>query len=146
MKKKIKNKLMNHIMLGGNKAIIENVVFKTIKKLQKNSNKQLKQIIKISIINSTSTFKMHKIKNKKTKKKKIIEIPAFISKSISRTSLAIKLILENVKKKKSKKIYNELTQKIILTTDCKGNAVEIKNNLQQQVILKKHFFNYYRWK
>jgi len=146
MKKKVKNKLINHIMFGGNKAIVENIILKTIKKLQKNSNIQLKQIIKISIINSTPTFKMHKIKKKKTKKKKIIEIPAFISKSISRTSAAIKLILENIKKKKSKKIYNGLTQEILLTTEYKGNIIEIKNNRQQQVILKKHFFNYYRWK
>jgi len=147
-KKEIKNKMINHVMTNGGKKTSENIVFKTIKKLQKNSKKQLKQIIQLSILNSTPTFKLHKIENKKQKKRnrKIREIPAFISKSTARTSIAIKYILASIKRKESKKIYKKLNNEIIMTAKSKGNAIELKNRLQQQVILKKHFFNYYRWK
>lgn len=147
-KKEIKNKFINHIMKNGGKKTSENILFKSLKKLQKNSKKQLKEIIQLSIINSTPIFKLHRIENKKQKKKnrKIREIPAFMSKSASRTSVAIKFILTSIKKKESKKFYKKLNQEIMLTAESKGNAIELKNNLQQQVVLKKHLFNYYRWK
>ena len=147
-KKEIQNKIINHIMYDGNKKTSENILYKSIKKLQKNSKKQLKKIIQLAIINSTPTFKLHKIENKKRKKRnrKIREIPAFISKSISRTSTAIKSILYSIEKKKSKKFYTKLKQEILLTAQYQGTAIVLKNTLQKQVVTKKHFFKYYRWK
>jgi ribosomal protein S7 len=147
-KKEIKNKIINHLMLNGDKKTSENILFKATKNLQKNCKKQLKQVVKLSILNSIPTFKLHQIKNKKQKKKnkKIKEIPAFIAKQTARASLSIKFILASMKKKNTKKIYKQLNQEILLTVESKGNAIELKNKLQQQVILKKHFFKYYRWK
>lgn len=147
-KKETKNKIVNHIMNNGSKKTSEIVLFKSFKKLQKNSKKQLKKIFQLAIINSTPTFKLHKIENKKQRKKnrKIREIPAFISKSTSRTSIAIKFILSSIEKKKSKGFYKQLNQEIFTTAQFKGSAIEKKNILQKQVLLKKHFFNYYRWK
>lgn len=147
-KKETRNKIINHIMNDGKKKTSENVLFKTIKNLQKESKKQLKQIIQLAIINSTPTFKIHKIENKKQKKKnrKIKEIPAFIPKINARTSKAIKFILSSIEKKNPKKFYKTLNQEIISTAQSKGTAIDLKNNLQKQVILQKHFFKHYRWK
>ena len=143
--KETKNKIINHIMINGEKKTSENILFKSVKTLQKNSKKQLKQIMQLAIINSTPTFKLHQIKNKKKRNQKVREIPAFISKATIRTSIAVKLILSSIEKKKSKTFYKKLNQKIILTAQSKGNAIDLKNTLQEQVILKKHFFKYYRW-
>jgi len=148
MRKETKNKIINHIMANGEKKTSENILFKTAKKLQKNSKKQLKQIIQLAIINSTPTFKLHKIENKKQKKRnrKVREIPAFISKPFARTSIAVKLILASLEKKKSNQFYKKFNKGIISTARQEGTAIDLKNTLQKQVILKKHFFNYYRWK
>ena len=143
-----KRKIINHIMDNGGKKTSEKIVLKTIKNLQKNSKKQTKQIIQLAIVNATPTFKLHKIENKKQKKRnrKVREVPAFISKQTSRTSSAIKFILSSIEKKSNKKLYKKLNQEILLTSEHKGNAIDFKNSLQKQVILKKHLFKYYRWK
>jgi len=147
-KKETKNKIINHIMINGGKKTSENLLFKSIKKLQKHSKKQLKKIIQLAIINSAPTFKLHRIENKKQKKRnrKVREIPAFVSKPTSRSSIAIKFILSSIEKKKTEKFYKKLSQEIFSTAQSKGTAIELKNTLQKQVIIKKHFFNYYRWK
>ena len=144
--KETKNKIINHIMINGEKKTSENILFKSAKTLQKNSKKQLKQIMQLAIINSTPTFRLHKIKNKKKRNKKVREIPAFISKATIRNSIAVKLILSSIEKKKSNFFYKKLNQKLILTAQSKSNVIDFKNTLQEQVILKKHFFKYYRWK
>lgn len=102
----------------------------------------------MAITNSTPTFRVHKITNNKQKKrnKKVREIPAFIAKTAARTSLAIKFILASAEKKKSSKFRTKLKHEILLTAQSKGTSVELKNELQKQVLLKKHFFTYYRWK
>lgn len=149
MKKKleVKNKLINHIMINGNKKTSENILLKSFKNLQKDSKKQSKKIFQLAIINSTPVFKLHIHKIKKRKKKKIREIPAFIATTINRTSLALKFILyNNVKNKKSNKFFNKLKKEILLISQQKGTIFESKNNLQKQVVLKKHLFTFYRWK
>jgi ribosomal protein S7 len=87
-----------------------------------------------------------KTKNKGKKNRKVREIPAFISNLNSRTSVAIKFILSSIEQKKSKKFYKQLNQEVLATAQYKGNAIERKNTLQKQVLLKKHFFKYFRWK
>jgi len=135
-------------MTNGKKKTSEKILLKSFKELQKNSPKQSEKLIQIAVIHSTPTFKLHKISNKKQKKrnKKVREIPAFISKTVARTSLAIKFILYNIKKKKSNNFYTKLKQEILLTAQLKGTVIEMKNELQKQTLLKKHFFTYYRWK
>jgi len=72
MKKKleIKNKLINHIMVNGNKKTSEKILLKSFKNLQKDSQKQSKKIFQLAIINSTPIFKLHIHKIKKKRKKK----------------------------------------------------------------------------
>jgi len=146
---KIKNKLLNHIMINGEKKTSEKILLKSIKELQRVSNKQSNNLIKLAILNTTPLFKLHKIinsKKQKKKNKKIREIPTFIANKLSRTSLAIKFILSSIDSKKSNNFYTNLKQEILATAQSKGTAIELKDNLQKQVLLKKRFFTYYRWK
>ena len=150
MKKKIeiKNKIINHIMTNGKKKTSEKILLSSLKQLQKYSQKQSKKLIQLAIINSTPIFKLHKIRNKKQKKrnKKVREIPAFISNSHTRISLAIQFILATTKKQKTNEFYVKLKQKVLENVQQKGLAVGLKNDSQKQVLLNKRYFTYYKWK
>lgn len=141
----VKNKIINNLLINGKKNTGEKILLKTLKELQKSSNKESKKLIKFAIIFSTPIFKLHKISQKKKKKKKIQEIPSFISKKNARISLSIKFILKTIKKKNLNKFYNKLKEEILLTAQSKGDAVQIKNDLQKYILLKKHYFSYFKW-
>ena len=142
----IKNKIINHLMLDGKKKTGEKILLKSFKELQKYSKKQSKKLIKLAIIFSTPIFKVHKITNKKRKKKNVKEIPTIITAKRARISLAIKFILNTLKNKKSNYFYTEFNKEILLNVKNEGSAIQIKNEVQKQVLLKKHFFSYYRWR
>ena len=143
----IKHKLINSITLNGKKKTSEKILLKSLKELQKSSKKQSKELVKLALVQSTPIFKLHRISNKKLKKKnrRVREIPAFISKMSSRTSLAIKFILKSIEKKKSNNFYVKLKENLLTTSQAKGDAVKLKNELQKQSIQHKRFFKYYRW-
>jgi ribosomal protein S7 len=69
-RKETKNKIIANIMNNGSKKTSESILFKSFKKLQKSSKKQSKKVFQLAIINSTPIFKLHKIENKKQRKKK----------------------------------------------------------------------------
>ena len=142
----IKNKIINHLMLDGKKKTGEKILLKSFKELQKYSKKQSKKLIKLAVIFSTPIFKVHKITNKKRKKKNVKEIPTIITAKKARISLAIKFILNTLKNKKSNYFYTEFNKEILLNVKNEGSAIQIKNEVQKQVLLKKHFFSYYRWR
>jgi ribosomal protein S7 len=149
MKKNIINiqkKLINHLIIDGEKKTSEKILLKSLKILQKNSFKKYKKIFQLALIYSTPIFKLHKISNKKLKKrtKKIREIPAFISNKQLRTSLAIKLVLRNIKKEKNLKFYQELKKEILLNATNKNNTIQLKNDLQKRILNKKRYFLFYR--
>lgn len=144
----IKTKLLNQIMISGNKKTSEKLLTKTFKQLQKTTLKPAKKILQLAVINSSPIFKLHKIKNKRKKVAKIKEIPAFIASTNNRTSLALKLILlvNKENKKSGMKFSSKFEKEMLLASQQKGTAVEVKNSLQKQVLLKKHLFTFYRWK
>lgn len=146
MKKlEIKNKLINHIMINGEKKTSEKIVLNCLKELQKKNSKRTNELVKLAIISATPIFKLHTIKNKKSKKHKLKEIPAFITKATYRISLAIKFIITSIKKK-GEHFYKKLNKEILLNSQQKGEAVQLKNNLQQKALLQKKFLKFYRWK
>lgn len=150
MKKKlldIKNKLINNITLDGKKKTSEKILLKSFKELQKSSPKQSKELIKLALVQATPIFKLHRISNKKLKKRnrRVKEIPAFISKIPMRTSLAIKYILKSIEEKKSNSFYFRLKENLLITAQAKGNVIKLKNELQKQNIQHKRFLKYYRW-
>lgn len=143
----IQNKLINHLMGHGKKKTSEKVLLKSFKELHKISRKKPIKIVKLALLYSTPIFKLHRIKNKKVKKRtnNVREIPSFISNKKSRTSLAIKFILANIKNKKEHKSYKKLKNEIISNAVNKSNSIQLKNDLQKNILTKKHYFLYYRW-
>lgn len=143
----IKTKLLNHLTKNGEKKTSEKILFKSFKKLQKNSNKATKEIIKTAIVLSTPVFKVHVIENKKQRKKnrKIKKIPYFILNNSSRVSLAIKFIMKSIKSA-SAPLHNKLENEILLTSQQKGDSINLKKDLQKQVVINQKYFNFYKWK
>lgn len=140
----VKNKIINHLILNGKKNISEKLLLKTMKELQKTSLKQSKKLVNLAIILSIPVFKVHKM-IKKTKKKKIREIPVIISSKKARISLSIKFILIILKEKSLKYFYIKFYQEILLNIKNESSAILNKNKIQKDALLKKHFFYYYRW-
>lgn len=133
-------------MLDGRKKTSEKILLKSFKELQKYSKKQPKKLVELAIIFSTPIFKIHKIMNKKRKKKNIKEIPTLITTKKARISLAIKFILNTLKNKRSNSFYLEFHKEILTHMQNEGSAIQVKNETQKQALLKKHFFSYYRWR
>lgn len=145
-KKEIKCKMVNHCMQQGKKQTSEKILVKSLKKLNKQSKKQTKKLVQLSILNTIPVFKLHIRTNKKRKKKNSKEIPAFIFDNNKRISLAVKFILQTVKKKQTKQFYNIIQEEILSNSKFESLAIKQKNNLQTQIILNERYFSYYRWK
>lgn len=141
----IKKKFINHLMINGKKNTSEKIILQSFKELQKISLKKTNDLIKLAVIYSIPIFKLNIIRNKKSKKRKFKEVPSFISNNSYRISLAIKFIIATINDKKEN-IKNKLTKEIILCSQQKGNTVLAKNNLQKNILLKKKFLNFYRWR
>jgi ribosomal protein S7 len=141
----IKHKIFNHLMTDGNKETCEKTFLKSSKSLQKSLLKSYQEIIKIGIINTSPTVNVKQVKLKKGKKKNIKEYP-FVLDSKNRISLAIKFILETVKKKENKLLYlyANLKQEIIANSQNDSNAIKKKDDLQKNTLLKKQYA-FYRW-
>jgi len=136
----LKNKIINHLTLNGNKQTSEKKFNKTLKELNKESIKITKELIRLALIKSSPIFKLHIIKQKKRKKKNIKEIPTFISKKNRRTSLAIKFIISTIKEKK-----NSFANEILNILKNNSETVNKKNISQKQVLKQKRYFSFYRW-
>ena len=145
LKKKIKLKLINHLLKNGNKKTCENILLKSLKKIQKNSLKSYKKVFKIAIINSASIFRIVKLKQKKRKKKSVKEIPTFVLNNFERVSWSLKVILAHSKKQNINSFYKKLKQEIIINSKNKGSAVDRKIDLHKQILPKKRLLLYFRW-
>jgi ribosomal protein S7 len=145
LRKKIKLKLISHLLKNGNKQTCENILLKSFKNIQKDSLKSPKKVIKIAITNSASIFRIVKLKQKKRKKKSVKEIPTFILNNFERISWSLKVILESSKKQNANNFYKKLKQEIIINSKNKGNSVDKKIDLHKQILPKKRLLLYFRW-
>lgn len=143
----INNKLINTLLVNGKKTQSEKTFLKSFKALQTISKKSSKKIVQLALIHSTPIFKINTISQKKRKKKKQKTkiIPAFISTKTSRISSAIKFIVITAKKKKNQPFFKKLLEEVILTSQNKSDAIEIKKEIQKQALVNHHLFKYYRW-
>lgn len=132
-------------MLDGKKSISEKIVLQSFKELQKFSRKQSTKLVQLAIIYSMPIFKIHKHINKNRKKKYAKEIPILVISRKTRVSLAIKFILKNMQHDKLSCFYARFCAEILSTSQNEGFTVQVKNEVQKQVLLKKHFFFYYKW-
>nr|YP_010516698.1 ribosomal protein S7 [Haslea provincialis]UXN44241.1 ribosomal protein S7 [Haslea provincialis] len=149
--KKLKYKIINHFMIKGNKATCENILVKSLKRIQKLYIKPHSEITKIAILNATPIFRVIELQEKRKKKKKkgtkrAKEVPAFLSHYNFRTSWAFKLLLDSVKKRsKNTNFFDELHQEIISTSQNSGESVRVKTEIQKTALKKKFYLKYYRW-
>jgi ribosomal protein S7 len=141
----IKHRILNHIMSNGNKETCEKTFLKSSKSLQKSLFKNYQELIKIGIINTAPIVNVKQVRLKKGKKKNVKEYP-FVLNFENRISLAIKFILETVKRKQTKPfyLYANLKQEIIANSQNNSTAVKKKDDLQKKTLLKKQYA-FYRW-
>lgn len=145
MKFFLKQKILNQLMVKGNKKTCEKILLKSFKLFQKTSNKNHKNLILLAIINSTPVLKMNK-QTKKAKKTTIKEIPVLIINKTNRISLAIKYTLQTIKANKSGMSFNsKLAKEILLSSKNKSNSIELKNEQQKNILIKKRYLMSYKW-
>lgn len=140
----IKSKILNHLLLHGKKKTSEKILLQSFKELQKFSAKQSTRLIRLAVARCTSVFKIQKQTRKKNRKRKHVrEIPTIIISKKARISLAIKFILRGLIHKNLSCFYAKFYTGILSTVD-KGSAISMKNEIQKQLLIKKHFFFNYR--
>ena len=146
-KLELKHRIYNSSMNNGNKKTVEKFLLKTLKKIQKTSNKRHSSMLMLAIKNSTPALKMNKQKMKRNKKKYNKDIPTFVQNSFLRINLSLKyIILSSIKNSEYNKFYTKLSNEIVESSAFKSQSTEQKTNLQKQILLQKNLFFKYRWK
>ena len=139
----LKYKIINHIMQKGKKIKSEKLLNKILKVLQKTSKKPTKELIQLTVLLFSKIFKINNIK-KKNRKTQII--PVFINDKKKRFAFSIKSILFAAKNNYLNYLHYNLTEKFFLIAQRKNELISFQKNLEKQVISKKYFLKYYRWK
>ena len=65
----LKNKIVNTLMKSGKKTTGEKILLKSLKSLQKSTDKNFKTLLHSAVVNSTSAFKINEQAVKKGKRK-----------------------------------------------------------------------------
>ena len=119
-----KNKITNHLTQQGKKTKSEKILNKSIKELQKNSKKQTKRLIQLSLTLSSVIFSIRTIKNKKNRKKKVRIKPTFIANQNKRFSFAIKLIVLTARENYTNCFHNQLKNEFFSTALFKSHFIK----------------------
>lgn len=139
-KSKLKKKIVNHIFKQGKKQKSEKILKTTIKSIQKFQKKSHNEIIKLAMLNSIPTFRVIKLKKKKSK----IEIPTFVFTIPHQVSWGIKLLIKT--SFETNKTLNQKLKKTFLSNAMlKNETIKFKDELQKNALKKKSYFKYYRW-
>jgi ribosomal protein S7 len=142
----LKTKIINVLMVSGKKSTGEKILLKSVKKLQKLSTKHFKTLIQMSIINSTSTFKLNEQIVKKGKRKTVRSIPSFVATDQFRIMLSLKLIKDvALKNKGSNEFYESLSNEILMASSLKGQSINVKTDLQKQILANKRYLAKFHW-
>ena len=133
-------KLVCCLTLNGTKYSTENHLLRMFKNLQKCSNKNSKNSLKLSIILTMQIFKINAL----TKNKQKNRIFSGLYKNKNRTFFSIKFLVQAIKKEQLgvfyKKFYKEILS-ILKNDSFLYTKIKI---LQKQVLFKKNLFSYYR--
>ncbi len=141
--KKLKQKLLNHMLKGGKKHTSEKNLIKSFKSIQKSKKKPHDTVMKSAILNTTPMFRVIKLKVKNKRKKSVREIPAFLSTYHYRTSWTLKYL---IKVSKTNKNFSEnFVNEILLSSKNESKSIILKNELQNKALQKKKYFKHYRW-
>lgn len=136
-----KKTIFNKIMKNGNKQTAEKLLFKSIKKIQKlNKKKNYKDVLKLSIVNSSPVVYLKKIQRKK---KRSIEFPFLLSLK-NRLSYGLKNIINCSNKINQNSFYHNFTLELLNSSKKISQSVSKQKNVHQESFIKKKFSNY-RW-
>ena len=142
----VKMKTVNHIMRKGKKKTGEKLLIKSVKEIQKKSNKPHKEIIQLAVMNATPLFKISERRLKK-KRKSLRQVPFFLANRVIRTSTSIRNIILKVKKLKSNEtFYENFSKEIILSAQNKSEVIKNKNNAQKLALEQKKYLDNYKWR
>ena len=136
----LKTKIIKYILNEGNKRTSEKIFLKTLKSIQKSSNKDSKSIVKFSLI-KVSPFLS--IKKKKRNRQMVIEIP-FLLKSSSRIFFAVKEIICIVQRKKKSSFFFLFKHELLNSLIENNEILKEKKEVYQKAFIKKAFAHF-RW-
>ena len=136
---KIKQKIIKHTLKNGKKQTSEKNFKQSLKNLQKTQKKFYNEIFKQSTLNSTPTFRVIKLKKRKSK----LEIPAFLSSYHYRSSWGLKNIIQASQTNKS--FNKQLEQEILSNAKTTSSIIKSKEELHKNILKKKKYFKFYRW-
>lgn len=137
----LKKKITNHIFKNGKKQVSEKILKNSFKSIQKIQKKSHKEILKQTIVNTVPTFRIIKLK----KRKSILEIPAFLSSYEYRTSWGLKYLVKIFTSKTKNPFYKELKKEVLSNNINTNEAIKFRDELQKTALKKKKYFKYYRW-
>lgn len=142
----LKNKIVNTLMKSGKKITGEKILLKSLKSLQKLTDKSFKVLLHSAIVNSASAFKINEQAVKKGKRKAIKSIPSFIINDSLRITTALKLLTKiSTKNKNSNFLYKKLVSEILSSSAMKSQSIDRKNEIQRQILVNKRYLSKFRW-
>lgn len=140
-KNKTKKIIINHIFKNGKKQISEKILKNSFKSIQKIQNKAHNEILKQTILNVTPTFRIIKLK----KKKSSLEIPTFLYSYKNRTSWGLRYLIKALPSRINNNFYKLLEQEILSSAKSTSEPIKFKEAIQKNTLQKKKYFKYYRW-
>lgn len=133
-------KFSNCLMRNGEKQISENIIYNFLIFLLRSSNKNIKNILKFSLLNVTPIINIY---SNKRKKRIINEIPFLVNQSL-RINKAIKIIIKNARSQSNKFFLDYLNNEIIQILKKNSTILTYKNDLYNYAF-KKKAFSHFRW-
>nr|WPV72405.1 ribosomal protein S7 [Navicula sp.] len=140
-KNKLKRKTINHILKNGKKQISEKILKNSVKSVQKFQKKSHNEILKLAIFNSMPTFRIIKLKRRKS----LLEIPAYLSSYKYRASWGLKYLTKTLTSNSNLIFYKQLKTKILSNASSTNETAKPKDEVQKNVLKKKKYFKHYRW-
>ena len=142
----LKSKIVNTLMKNGRKITGEKILLKSLKSLQKLTDKSFKVLLHSAIVNSASAFKVNEQAVKKGKRKAIKNIPSFIINDSLRITTALKLLTRiSTKNKNSNFLYKKLVSEILSSSALKSQSIDRKNEIQRQILVNRRYLSKFRW-
>jgi ribosomal protein S7 len=141
-----KKKLINHVFKKGKKQVVEKILTKSIKALQKQQKRNIANIIQLSVINTTPVFRMINLTNKNRRKKSIKRIPVLLANNDFRSSLGLKNLANSSAELANRKTLDEkFVEEFLLAAKLKSNIILSQNDVQSEASKEKKYFRYFRW-
>ena len=137
----LKKKFYSHLMSQGKKNTCENLFLKSLKAVQKNTKKDHKSLIQLSIIDNTTVIQLKHVKKKRRRTTK--EFPFILNKK-NRITQSIKSILKISNEKKKEKFFHNLSNTILASSDYKNNILKTKETKHNEALAKKKYA-FFRW-